>query len=85
MRDIIGNGMGQVVIRNIDDAVLDILRSRAKARGISLEAELRDALTRAATRPRAELVAELKAVQAMTPKGPRRLAEDLVRESRDER
>ena len=78
--------MGQVVIRNIDDAVLDILRSRAKARGVSLEAELRDTLTRAATRRRAELAAELAAIRAMTPKVPRRrLAEDLVRESRDER
>jgi len=77
--------MAQVLIRNIDDAVLEILRSRAKARGIALEAELRDVLTRAAGRPRADLVAEFKAVQAMTPKGPRRLAEDLVRESRDER
>jgi plasmid stability protein len=77
--------MGQVLIRNVDDAVLTALRERAAARGLSLEAELRDVLTRAAGHPRAELIAEFAAVRAMTPKGRRRLAEDLVREGRDER
>ncbi len=77
--------MGQVLIRNLDDAVIQALRERAAARGISLEAELRDLLTRAAGQPRAELVAEFASVRAKTPKVARRLAEDLVRESRDER
>jgi antitoxin FitA len=76
--------MGQVLIRNIDDAVLTALRERAAARGLSLEAELRDVLARAAGHPRADLAAEFAAVRAMTPKGRRRLAEDLVRDSRDE-
>jgi antitoxin FitA len=40
--------MAQVLIRDIDEAVLDALRSRARARGVLLEAELRDVLTRAA-------------------------------------
>jgi antitoxin FitA len=77
--------MGQVLIRNVDDAVLTALRERATARGMSLEAELRDVLARAAGHPRADLAAEFAAVRAMTPKGRRRLAEDLVREGRDER
>jgi len=77
--------MGQVLIRNVDDAVLAALRARATARGVSLEAELRNVLTRAACHPRADLAAEFAAVRAATPGGPRRLAEDLVRESRDER
>jgi plasmid stability protein len=76
--------VGQVLIRNLDETVLAALRARAKARGISLEAELRDVLTRAAGRPRADLAAEFATIRAMTPKGPRRPAEDLVRESRDE-
>jgi antitoxin FitA len=76
--------MGQVLIRNVDDAVLTALRERAAARGLSLEAELRDVLARAAGHPRADLAAEFAAVRAMTPKGRRRLAEDLVRDSRDE-
>ena len=41
--------MGQVLIRNVDDAVIAALRARAASRGLSLEAELRDALKRAAT------------------------------------
>jgi antitoxin FitA len=77
--------MGQVLIRNVDDAVLTALRERAAARGLSLEAELRDVLTRAAGHSRADLIAEFAAVRAMTPRGRRRLAEDLVREGRDER
>ncbi len=77
--------MGQVLIRNVNDAVLAALRERAAARGASLEAELRDVLTRAAGHPRADLAAEFAAVRAMTPKGRRRLAEDLVREDRDQR
>lgn len=77
--------LGRVLIRNVDDTVLAALRERAAARGLSLEAELRDVLTRAAGHPRAELAAEFAKVRALTPKGRRRLAEDLVRESRDER
>jgi antitoxin FitA len=77
--------MGQVLIRNVDDAVLTALRERAASRGLSLEAELRDVLARAAGHPRADLAAEFAAVRALTPKGRRRLAEDLVREGRDER
>lgn len=77
--------MGQVLIRNIDDAVLAALRARAAAHGVPLEAELRAVLTRAAGLPRADLAAEFAAVRAQTPKKRRRLAEDLVRESRAER
>jgi plasmid stability protein len=77
--------MGQILVRNLDDAVILALKARAAARGLSLEAELRDLLTRAAGNPRADLIEEFAAIRAKTPKGPRRLAEDLVREGRDER
>jgi plasmid stability protein len=77
--------VGQVLIRNLDDGVIEALKARASARGLSLEAELRDLLTRAAGHPRADLAKELAGVRARTPKGTRRLAEDLVREGRDER
>lgn len=77
--------MGQLLVRNLDEAVIQALRARASARGLSLEAELRDLLTRAAGHPRAELVNELAAVRAKTPRTRQRLAEDLVRESRNER
>jgi plasmid stability protein len=82
----IGNAnMGRVLIRNVDDSVLSALRARAAARGLSLEAELREVLTRAAGHPRADLAAEFAAVRALTPPGPHPLAEELVRESRAER
>jgi plasmid stability protein len=83
--DAIGAGMGQVLIRNVDDSVIAALRARAASRGVSLEAELRAVLSRAARHPRAEIAGELAVVRAMTPRGPRHLAEELVREGRDER
>lgn len=77
--------MGQVLVRNLDDAVIRALKQRAKSRGISLEAELRDVLTEAATHSRADLAREFAAIRAMTPENRGLPAEDLVRESRDER
>jgi antitoxin FitA len=38
--------MGQVLIRNIDDAMVEEFRLAARANGRSLEAELREALKR---------------------------------------
>ena len=40
--------MAQVVIRNLDDAVIRRLKSRAARKGVSLERELRTILTEAA-------------------------------------
>lgn len=77
--------VGQVLIRNLNDGVIEALKARASARGLSLEAELRDLLTRAAGHPRADLAKELAGVRARTPKGVRRPAEDLIREGRDQR
>nr|WP_294567070.1 hypothetical protein [uncultured Rhodopila sp.] len=77
--------MPQVLIRNVEESVLAALRARAASRGLSLEAELREVLIRAAGHPRAEIAEEFAAVRALTPRGTRRLAEDLVREGRDER
>jgi plasmid stability protein len=81
--------VGQVVIRNIDDRVLERLRARAMAQRKSLEQALRDLLTDAAKPSRAELLAELERIRAMTP--PRApgvvypTAEQLIREDRDTR
>jgi antitoxin FitA len=41
--------MTQITIRNLDDAVRLKLRTRAAAKGRSLEAELREIITRAAS------------------------------------
>jgi antitoxin FitA len=81
--------VGQVIIRNIDDRVVERLKAGAMAQRKSLEQSLRDLLTEAAKPSRAELLVELERIRAMTP--PHALgvtyptAEDLVREDRDTR
>jgi antitoxin FitA len=81
--------VGQVVIRNIDDRVLERLKVRAMAQRKSLEQSLRELLTEAARPSRAELLADLERIQAMTPA--RRpgvtypTADELIREDRDTR
>ena len=82
-------GCGQVIIRNIDEQILDRLKARATAQRKSLEQSLRDLLTEAAKPSRAELIADLERIRAMTP--PREpgvtypTAEQLIREDRDSR
>jgi plasmid stability protein len=81
--------MGQVIIRNLDDDVIERHRSRAKARGLSLEQELRDVLTKVAKPDPDEYLAEMRRIRAMTPEPPPgqrwMSAEELVRETRDSR
>ena len=81
--------MGQVVIRNLDDAVLERLKARAAEQQKSFEQSLRDLLTEAARPSRAELIAEAERIRAMTP--PKKpgvhypSAEEMIREDRDSR
>jgi antitoxin FitA len=79
--------MAQVVIRNLDESVVERLKARAAAEQKSLEQKLRDILTEAARPSRTELLAELDRIRAMTPPHPpgAPLAEDLIREDRDSR
>ena len=81
--------MGQVIIRNIDDRVLERLKARAMAQRKSLEQSLRDLLTEAAKPSREELLADLERIRAMTPPGQLGAtypaAEQLIREDRDTR
>lgn len=51
--------MAQIVIRNIDDAVIDALRQRAAACGSSMEEQARRALTSAVGLDREEAVRRL--------------------------
>lgn len=53
--------MAEVRVRNLDDEVVGAFKDRAKRRGHSLEAELRELLTREAFRPRQELADQLDA------------------------
>jgi antitoxin FitA len=81
--------VGQVIIRNIEDRVLERLKARAIAQRKSLEQSLRDLLTEAAKPSRADLLADLERIRAMTP--PRQpgvtypTAEELIRKDRDTR
>ena len=40
--------MGRVLVRNLDDRVIESLKTKAELKGHSLEQELRDVLTNAA-------------------------------------
>jgi plasmid stability protein len=81
--------MGQVVIRNIDDGVIERLKARAAEQRKSLEQSLRELLAEAAKPSRSELIAEVERIRSMTPPaqpGKRYpTAEQLVRDSRDSR
>lgn len=81
--------MGQVLVRNLDDHVIGILKTKAELRGHSLEQELREILTAAAGLTPAEKVALIDRIRAMTPQQPPGKtfpsAEELIREDRDSR
>ncbi|MGQ0665068.1 MAG: FitA-like ribbon-helix-helix domain-containing protein, partial [Pseudomonadota bacterium] len=74
--------MGQVIVRNLDDAVVAALKARAKRRGHSLERELREVLKAAARPTREQLLAEVQRVRAMTPPRQRIDIEKMIREDR---
>jgi antitoxin FitA len=50
--------MGQIIVRNLDDRVIDQLKARAKKANQSLEQTIRDILASAAKPSRAEALAE---------------------------
>jgi antitoxin FitA len=62
--------MGQILIRNLDDAVLDALRRRAASTGSSLEEEARRALAASVGLSRQEALARLDAVRSKIALGP---------------
>ena len=55
--------MGQILIRSLDDAVLDALRRRAASTGTSLEEEARRALAASVGLTREAALARLDAVR----------------------
>jgi antitoxin FitA len=77
--------MGQLIVRNLDDAAIARLKARAKKRGVSLEEYVRQLLREAGAPLRDELVAEFDRIAAMTPRQKTPIAEQLIREGRDER
>lgn len=77
--------MAQVLIRQLDERVVAILREQARARGVSLEQSLRELLT-AAARQDSVVQQRLAELRQQTPALGRQLAvDDLIRGGRDER
>jgi plasmid stability protein len=81
--------MAQVVIRNIDERVIERLKGRTAAQQKSLEQSLREILTEAAKPNPGELLAVAARIRAMSPTLPEGThylsAEELIREDRDRR
>jgi antitoxin FitA len=81
--------VGQVIVRNLEDDVIERHRERARVRGTSLEQELREVLTRAARPDPDEYLAEMRRIRAMTPEPPPGVEPVegwvLIREDRDSR
>lgn len=75
--------MAQVIVRNLDDRVVEDLKSRAKLRGHSLEQELRDILTRVAMPDRAERLSRIDRIRELTPPGLNVDVEALIRADRE--
>jgi antitoxin FitA len=75
--------MGQVLIRNLRDEVIEAHRRRAKSLGRSLEQELRGLIESAAAYTTDEKLAIAEWSQSLTPPGPQTDAASLIREDRD--
>jgi plasmid stability protein len=74
--------MGQILIRNVDDAVLDALRGRARDRGSSVEEEARQALAASVGLTRAEALRRVEEFQARTGKLPGESSLEILRRDR---
>lgn len=81
--------MAQVVVRNIEDRVLERLKERAASQHKSLEQSLRELMTEAAKPNPAELLALAERIRRMSPPPPKDAgfptAEEMIREDRDSR
>lgn len=76
--------MGSVVIRNLEDTVIDSFRTKAELNGRSLEAELRDALRESAPLSDEQKRGMLDRTRITLPSGAPDPT-DLIRQDRDSR
>lgn len=74
--------MGQIVVRNLDDAVLVRLKQKAAERKVSLERLVREVLTATAKPSRSEVTEMLDAFRARVGPVPRD-STAVIREMRD--
>lgn len=79
--------MAELLVRDLAESTVETLASRAKARGHSLEAEVREILDSVARPTKAEALASLDAIRARSrpwkPGEP--TAAEMIREDRDSR
>lgn len=61
--------MGQILVRNVSDSALEVLRARALQKGSSLEAEVRRLIESGAKPSKRELLSTLAKIREKT-KGP---------------
>ncbi len=59
--------MGQVLVRNLDDAVIARLKHKAELKGHSLEQELREVISAAAPLSADEKIALARRLRALSP------------------
>lgn len=72
----------EVHIRELPEGVIEVYQARAKSRGHSLEAELRDVLVRGVVRTDTNRLTRVRALRARSPVQTSDSA-DLLREDRD--
>ena len=77
--------MGRVLIRNVDDRIIETLKRKAELQGRSLEQELRDILRQAAGPTVEERLAMIDRVAAMQKRPSRMRSEDVIRRMRGAR
>jgi plasmid stability protein len=77
--------MAQVLIRQLEERVVAILRQQARARGVSLEQSLRELLTKAA-QEHSDVRQRLAVLRRQTPARAQELdVAALIREDREQR
>ena len=74
--------MATIIIRNLDDEVVERLRLQARLRGVSVEEEARRVLAEGTRVSRSEIAARAAAIRARQRPHPS-LGVDLIREDRE--
>lgn len=78
--------VGELKVRGLDASVLAILKARARARGVSLEEEVRSTLRDSVARRREAFARRAAACRAASRRGKRRSASDsteTIRQARE--
>jgi plasmid stability protein len=77
--------LGQVLVRNLDNGVIEAIRLKAELKGHSLEHELREIIKAATPLTPQERVALSRKIRGMQAKPATLDSTDLIRETRDSR